>query len=643
MFQSTPSGYKHSFPCQLRATQMRVHRRMSQHAGVLACVLGVLAQGAQARRCADFALDTGVFPAWTAADTCRTFLEDNGAGHLYADAHVDLQTRCSLLHTQQACACPAGTRLEPEHYLATTQTHGALGVFGSFAPHAGAVLRCTATCPAAFSAVLESDDVRACACWGRGGCMFSERVYASQVHNVRQAVMLVPDDLMAPVDVVSCTHEGQERVGAAILCAVHGVASRLPPASGGVTEAACTPGFYRAGDDCRPCTKCAAYERESRACAPHRDRECAAIDAAPAAPVPAHAQDTHCRAGHAFNHVYQECMRCSGGTYATSHLTACLLCPVNTESARRTVADNCTACPAGFLREASSEHACQPCPTGYQLGAAGVCVACPAGTANPGGLPECVRCAPQTWSAPGSQRCAPCASPSQVVSDAQDRCVDCAPQDHSVNHRCTPCLVSPWLVCDAGHFRDDCTFKNATGGCACGCAKCPEDPPHGHPCPHRCPFGQTLLPSTGACGFHVARLSAQNRVFEIPDFDNPNQATARVPCMDFLTRRIDKERIRDVYHLAPGTSNESHALGALAIVEELDLSIQDLFTQHFPEACHFYCWSGHAFAMLGHRYMCLPCRDARCPSAARSCAVHLDGTDFEALDVHTATHLPVVP
>jgi hypothetical protein len=47
--------------------------------------------------------------------------------------------------------------------------------------------------------------------------------------------------------------------------------------------------------------------------------------------------------------------------------------------------------------------------------------------------------------------------------------------------------------------------------------------------------------------------------------------------------------------------------------------------------------------MLGHRYMCLPCRDARCPSAARSCAVHLDGTDFEALDVHTATHLPVVP
>lgn len=616
--------------------------RMSQQAGVLACVLGVLAQGAQARRCADFALDTGVFPAWAAAGTCSKFLGDNGAGHLFADAHVELQTRCSLQHTQQACACPAGTRIQPEHYIARTQAQGALGVFSTLALHTEAVPRCTTACPATFSAVLESDDVRACACWARGGCMFSERIDASQVHDERQAVMLVPDDLMAAVDVVSCTHEGQQRVGAAILCSVHGVASRVPPAASGGIVAFCKPGFYRTDGQCRPCTKCAAYERESRACAPHRDRECAAIEPAATAPLAADAQNASCRAGHAFHRVYQECMRCSGGAYATGRTTACLLCPANTESARRPVADNCTACPSGFVREASSVHACELCPAGSELGAAGVCIACPAGMANPGGLPGCVPCAPQTWSAPGSRRCSPCASPSQVVSEAQDVCVDCAPQDHSVNHRCAPCLVSPWLVCDAGHFRDDCTFKNATGGCACGCAKCPENPPHGHPCPHRCPFGQTLLASTGACSFHVGQLSAQNRVFEIPDFDSPHKPTARVSCMDFLVRRIDKARIHDVYHLAPGTGNNSYALAALAIVEELDFSIQDLFTLHFPEACRFHCLSGHAFAMLGHRYICLPCLNARCPSAAHTCAVHLDSADFAALDAHTAMHAPVV-
>lgn len=613
--------YKHT-----RSSSAGMHWQRALRLCLLACTCWTQARAAG--RCPDVSLAAANATSTAYGSSCLEFLRDNGLEHLYLAA-ASRPVLCENLGPGAGnpdgvtCACRRGTREPYTSYARRTHDANWTGVHTGVPPSVAAQLSCTSECSPQLAAVLESTDARACACWHRAGCALSERL--AQVGSApRQAVLLVPSDLASAPRVVPCEYaygSSTMRAAAHLLCTRYGIDVHLSAACNYAAcsepgahchradgplrcRLQCVPGFFReaAATDglsdlgrCRPCSVCNATQVRTRVCHATFDTVCAEhVQPEPARPL----LPPQCPVGMRFDYAYRRCVRCAPGRFWNG-TNVCGLCPADSDSARRAIADGCDACEPGTARaDAASDAGCEPCPAGTARAAnASACTACPPGLASAPGFFACVHCG--TGHVPNEEQtdCVPCPQ-ARVPSSDHAQCVPCSAGQHAQAGMCTDCVLAPALRCPAGTYRDDCRLKPADGSCACGCRPCADAPAE-----HARTLGCTALPlcagwewfntTTRECIPHDWSALVDPRLFV---FD-PSKQTEAVPleCLDWVAGHADV----DAFHLVQpsNASMDNRTLSELAFADTLPREVRALLLQR-PGLCHFACAQGYAFATV---------------------------------------------
>ncbi len=598
------------------------------------CVLALcaLALGrARATRCSHVSMQA---PPDHARTTCLEFLTSIGQESLFLDKSVtDALPWCVSDTSSTGCGCPPGNRTQLRGTATTMYDPAHRGVYENMPyPHQSSA-RCDTECSMNYEAVMSSVNPKVCACWARIGCTFTERGIARLLTAKRNSVILVPDDLRTPVEEVRCDQSSITRLGVQLVCEKYMQtptgASTACSAACNERGASCTPdctlscdvGYFKKANACSKCTECSAGTLEQHACTADSDATCVPFQT-PLSTLPS---SKVCSKGLHFDAVYGICVRCSGGMFSTSG-GACEFCEKNHESARRAHADSCDKCPEGYTREAGERAGCEECPAGHTTDDAGECVRCAAGKASPTAFSGCVDCAPGKYAPIGSAKCRACPGQKVPTRDAS-KCVACSAKQQGINGVCTTCNVSPFLQCPVESVLDDCSTKNATGSCVCGCAPCDGNSPQ---LCAKCPFGQTM--SSGACSYpstwHQLRGTRNDQNFML------SWNGSVLHCFEFVDQYVSEVTLTR-WLLDTNTQNKtSKPLAELALVWDLAKDVRTaLRDATFQNACALGCTDGTQWWKTGIGWACLPCDGEFCNTTKiNQCDVDIALGEFQVLD-----------
>ena len=633
--------------------------------GLRLCLLAATccALARAAGRCPDVSLAAANATDTAYGSSCLEFLRENGLEHLYLAAAAQPVLCVNVASSAGepdgvTCACRRGTREPFASYARRTHDANWTGVHTGVPRGVAARLSCTGGCSQQLAAVLESTDARACACWHQVGCALSER-FAHVASAPRLAVLVVPSDLAMAPQVVPCEYAYDSRAmraAAHLLCERYGIdvelsaacdyaACREPGArcqrAGGPRRCRleCAPGFFREATAvdaladlgrCRPCSVCNATQVRERVCHASFDTVCAELvqkkQVQPLQPLP-------CPAGLRYDFAYRRCVRCAPGQFWNA-TNVCELCPANSDSARRAIADGCDACEPGTARtHADADTGCEPCPAGTARAAnASACTPCAPGLASAPGFADCIKCGAGHIPSQQQAECVQC--PDALVPSADNaRCVPCPAGQLAQGGTCTVCALAPALRCPAGTYRDDCTLTAADERCACGCRPCAEAPAEharalGCTASERCGGWERFEAATRECVPHDWGALVDARLFV---FD-PRKQTEAVPleCLEWVARYADAA----AFHLVQPSSAsvDNRTLRELAFADALPREVRALVNTPGPPQglCHFACADGYAFATVRGPRTRAWCVLEEHGGAADDgeCAMHVEAGDF---------------
>lgn len=598
------------------------------------CVLALcaLALGrARATRCSHVSLQA---PPDHAKTTCLEFLTSIGQESLFVYKSVtDALPWCVSDTPSTGCGCPPGNRTQLRGTATTKYDTAHHGVYENMPYVDRSSARCDAECSVHYEAVMSEVNPKVCACWARVGCTFTERGIAELLTPERSSVLLVPDDLRTPVEEVRCDQSSITRLGVQLVCEKYVKTPTRPstacPGACNDDGASCTVdcalscdgGYFKEANACSKCTQCGPGMLEQHACTADSDTTCV--------PVQAPTSTLHgtkvCSKGSHFDALYGICVRCSGGMFSASG-GACEYCPKNHESARRAYADNCDICPDGYIRDAGESTGCEECTAGYTTDDTDECARCPAGKASPAGYSGCVDCAPGKYAPAGSAKCLACLG-QKVPNEDASKCVECSAKQQGLKGVCKKCHVSKFLKCPGKFVLDDCSTKNATGGCVCGCAQCDGNWPQ---LCATCPFGQTM--SSGACAYPSAWQQHREKNSE-KDFMLSRDGIV-LNCFDFVEQYVRQDTLARSRLYANTQNNASKPIAALALVWDLATDVRTALKDvTFQNACALGCTDENQWWQTGIGWACLPCEGELCNTTIiDECDVHIGSDEFQALD-----------